>query len=190
MKSFPEFLNERWNEFLLEDSTHLGLESTEIYISFLSIDWRETYAMLLSQHKEEGRNGYMVAGDVVHELFQSFMGVEFSEIPIRARIGDIIFRGRIDYYYPYELVPVEIKTSKSLPEYPYEKHISQLTAYMKILEAEYGYLMYISRNSLSYRVFKIPFSEVRWRMIYQSTKIALYLYNEQLAGGGTLWQRD
>jgi len=106
-----------------------------------------------------------LSGDAAHTLLQEVLRGEGWATEVEARLEvdvdgrKIMLRGRADGYKNGEVL--EFKTTNDLPSQPYESHVRQLGAYMILLNAGRGYLIYISRRDGKYRIFSISREEAR-----------------------------
>lgn len=69
---------------------------------------------------------------------------------------------------------LELKTCNYPPNNPLNSHVMQLNAYLTMFEREYGYLVYVSRNNIEKRIFRIDFNEELWN---KTVDRAITLYN-------------
>ncbi len=101
-----------------------------------------------------------VLGAELHTLLEDVMRREGYEVEVSVAIevGDFKLVGRADAV-KYDdngcaTEVVEIKTSNGVKEHALESHTLQLQAYMTILGAKCGYIVYIDRASGRVKVFK------------------------------------
>ena len=118
-------------------------------------------------------------GDAVHDYWEKKIIEKFggeAEKELRVDLGDIVVRGRCDVLDSRNVV-WELKSASELPDEPYEEHVMQLNFYIKHLNAKYGVLLYIKKNTNSIRGFKVEFDPRKyeealeiWRYVYYSQK--------------------
>jgi len=102
-------------------------------------------------------NALKLLGDSLHNAFQEVLRREGYEVEYEVGIQLPQFKlvGHIDAYHPDKGIVLEFKTTNNIPEQPYETHLKQASIYKELVNAKYGYLIYISRNDGKVRVFKI-----------------------------------
>jgi len=107
-----------------------------------------------------------LSGDSIHQLIQEVLRSEgwLTEVEARLEIVSdggqkILLRGRADAVRGNEVL--EFKSTKALPDRPYDSHKRQLGAYMILLGAERGYIIYISREDGRYRIFEVSREEAK-----------------------------
>ena len=108
-------------------------------------------------------NIVMMIGNGVHEKLQELLAGRgwLSEVEARYRVKDFWLVGHADLYHPDGQVVVELKTVGKAPEQPYRSHLVQLNAYLYMLKARQGYLVYIARNG-DVRVHKHSLDKKLW----------------------------
>ena len=117
-----------------------------------------------------------VLGSEVHTLLQDAMKEEGYDIEVKVRIELDQFKlvGRVDAVKYDEkgnaLEAIEIKTSNGLKEHALDSHKLQLQAYLQILHAKCGYLVYIDRASGRVKVFKIRPDKYALRTVIERAK--------------------
>jgi len=86
-----------------------------------------------------------------------------SEIPIKIEEQDFLVSGRIDNLILVKIenkkILVEVKSTKFLPEKPYESHIMQLQLYLHATWNKNGALLYIQKDNLKSKWFDIVYDE-------------------------------
>jgi len=122
-------------------------------------------------------NALKLLGDSLHNAFQEVLRREGYEIEYEVGIQLPQFKlvGHIDAYHPEKLILLEFKTTNNIPEEPYETHLKQASIYKELVNAKYGYIVYISRNDGRVRVFKVNNSKgiIKWaveraKQLYES----------------------
>ncbi len=113
-------------------------------------------------------NVVMLIGNGVHEKLQELLASRgwLAEVEARYRIKDFWLVGHADLYHPDEQLVVELKTTNKAPEEPYRSHLIQLNAYLYMLRARRGYIVYIARNG-EVKVYKHRFDKSLWRQTIQ-----------------------
>ena len=78
------------------------------------------------------------------------------EVPFEYYVrDDVKIRGRVDGVAVDHVL--ELKTVFRFPEEPYPHHVAQVSVYMRAMGKDTAYILYVSRNDLSRRVFEVPF---------------------------------
>lgn len=105
-------------------------------------------------------------GDLVHEYIQRIVQDATDaevEVPIRQLVDPergIEIHGRIDILH--EGVPYELKSSARIPSGPYAHHVAQLNAYLKMLDRDVGYLVYVEKNTFDIAQFEVRRNDYLW----------------------------
>ena len=114
-------------------------------------------------------------GDLAHEFVQQVLqdtyGAE-AEVPIRQVVDDtrgIELHGRIDVLH--EGVPYELKSAARLPDSPYDHHVAQINAYLNLLGADEGYLVYVEKNSFEIAQFPVRRDADLWRRCLEKIRL-------------------
>ena len=109
-------------------------------------------------------NVVMLIGDGVHEKLQGLLAKDgwLAEVEARYRIKDFWLVGHADLYHPDEQLVVELKITNKAPENPYKNHLMQLNAYLYMLRARKGHIVYIDRGG-SIKVHDTSFDKHLWR---------------------------
>lgn len=103
---------------------------------------------------------YFLIGNLFHDFFEKEILKEYScEQKIEYDLGELKIIGKADAYNETEVI--DLKTCKDTKYIyaPKEGDIIQLNIYMKILGLKDGRLIYIGKNDLSIKDFKIKFNE-------------------------------
>jgi len=110
-----------------------------------------------------------VLGSELHNLLQDVLREEGWETEVRVALdlGGFRLVGRVDAVK--DGIVLELKTSNGLHD-PYRSHILQLQAYLTILHARVGYLIYIDRASGRPRVHKVVPSKTTLREVIKRAK--------------------
>ena len=118
-----------------------------------------------------------VLGSEIHALLQDAMREEGweTEVSVAIDVGNLRLVGRADAVR-YDgngraIEVIEIKTSNGLKEAALDSHVLQLQAYMTILGAKHGYIVYIDRASGRVRVFKVRPDKRALREVIQRAKV-------------------
>ena len=96
-----------------------------------------------------------VVGNDVHAMLQGVLQNDGwdTEVSISLPLRDFILVGRVDAVRDGEIL--EFKTAEEVPERPYRSHELQVQAYMNIVHAKRGYLIYLSRTTGKVKVFAV-----------------------------------
>ena len=103
-------------------------------------------------------------GDAVHEYWERKIIEKFGgerEKEIRADLGNITVRGRCDVMDARNVV-WELKSASELPSSPYPEHVMQVMFYIKHINAKYGILLYIKKNTNALHGFRIDFDPAKY----------------------------
>lgn len=107
---------------------------------------------------------FVNAGIIYHDfVLQAYreMGYEV-EVPFSLRIApDIVVKGRVDALGFGHVV--EVKTTRRLPDEPYENHKLQVTLYMRALGVKRALFHYITRNDFTSRFFDFYYDSSYYR---------------------------
>ena len=102
-------------------------------------------------------NALKLLGDSIHAAFQEVLrreGFE-TEFEVGLQLPNFKLVGHIDAYHPDKGLVLEFKTVNKIPETPYEYHKLQTLIYKQLVNAKHSYIIYISRNDGSVKVFKV-----------------------------------
>ena len=107
-------------------------------------------------------------GEGVHTALQRYLHEKYgwsyeveARMPIEDEYGEFELVGHADLLSPDNEV-VEVKTTSKIPDEPYRSHVMQLNAYMYMLKAKAGYVLYIEKGGGRIRVFPVQFSKKLW----------------------------
>jgi len=155
----------RWIERAVSLRTRTFL-SNEISVSEASSPClRRSYYKRNSLIRDVNQEFIAMAGDTVHSILQEILREEgwATEVDVRLEVedsgGKILLRGRADACKDGKVL--EIKSVGRLPDRPHDSHKRQLGAYMALLGAERGYIIYISREDGRQRIFEVLREEAR-----------------------------
>ncbi len=111
-----------------------------------------------------------VLGTEVHTLLQDVLKEEGwdIEVGVSLNLGEFKLVGRVDAVKGDEVI--EIKTSNGLKDRALESHVLQLQAYMAVLHAKHGYIVYIDRASGRVRVFRVRPDRYALRIVIKRAK--------------------
>ncbi|MEM2174408.1 MAG: Dna2/Cas4 domain-containing protein [Candidatus Micrarchaeia archaeon] len=111
------------------------------------------------------------AGNMLHEFITKVIKSERnpevellkSEVPIEIKQNNFLISGRIDDLILVKIMDkealVEVKSCKEVPIAPKLIHLQQLQLYMYATRIYDGYLVYIERNSLKSKTFKVNYNQ-------------------------------
>lgn len=97
----------------------------------------EKWPITVRKRLDQGIQVHNILGRILKERFN--FELEKHIILKSPRLGFEI-HGRIDAYNQF---PIEIKGKTSIPKFPFDYHLAQLTIYMRWAESEWGYLYYV-----------------------------------------------
>jgi CRISPR-associated exonuclease Cas4 len=113
-----------------------------------------------------------LAGTDMHVMLQSVLSGEGwdVEVSVALPLSDYGFTlvGRVDAVRDGEVI--EFKTSSEVPEQPYRSHELQVQAYMQVLNARRGYIIYLSRTSGRVKVFLVRPDKQALRQVIQRAR--------------------
>lgn len=126
---------------------------------------RWAYLSRRRQPKPTGYEALLHLGNALHEIIESELRREGYETEVRVALNldGVKIVGRADAV-KYEVTPLaeevavdvlELKTVDGVPEKPREHHVMQLQAYLNILGAEEGHIVYVDRAKGRIKVFKV-----------------------------------
>ncbi len=166
---------------LVSDDPFHTYEVGEYYPHMLGLCPRKAYyEYVYGPRLSERGVRYVNLGITLHDfILKGFAERGYMvEVPFEFRVNDEVrIRGRIDGLSVDHVL--ELKTTAYLPKKPREHHIAQVSLYMRATGRSRAYLLYVSRNDLSRRVFEVPFDEAAFnRAILSALKI-----HEALKGG-------
>jgi len=117
-----------------------------------------------------------VLGSEVHAMIQDILKEEGwdVEVKVRLHLGEFELHGRADAV-KYDgngraLEVIELKTSNGMKKAALDSHVLQLQAYMEVLHAKHGYIIYIDRASGRVKVFKVKPDKYALREVIQRAK--------------------
>ncbi len=109
----------------------------------------------------------MAIGSGLHRVLQEVLESDgwIAEYRVERSIKNL-FRlvGHIDLYHPEHGAVVEIKTVSAIPERPYPQHVMQLNAYLAMVRARRGFLVYVARDG-RIEVFRHSFDPDYYRSV-------------------------
>jgi len=164
-----------WFRKLLESSQRLFHSNDVIHVSEVSGCLRKAYYTRRTPMKAADTvHVIMTIGNGVHQQLQQYLVSQGwrSEVEVIWNFKKFRLTGHIDLYHPKENIVVELKTINKKPGKPYQNHLIQLNAYMKMINAAKGYLVYIARDG-HVKVFRHRFDKQLWS---QTIKRAFYLW--------------
>lgn len=153
-------LDDYLRRLVSEDSFHT-YEVGEYYPHMLGLCPRKGYYDYVYGPRLSDRGvRYVNLGITLHDfILRGFAERGYRiEVPFEFRVNDEVrIRGRIDGVSIDHVL--ELKTTSRLPKEPYPHHVAQVSLYMRALDRQRAYILYVSRNDLSRRVFEVPFDE-------------------------------
>ena len=111
------------------------------------------------------------AGNILHDFIAKVLKSEknpevellMNEVPIEIKKDDFTIFGKIDDLILIRIgdrkALVEVKSCKELPESPKMMNIQQIQLYMDSIKVYEGYLLYVEKNTLKTRAFKINYNK-------------------------------
>jgi CRISPR-associated exonuclease Cas4 len=111
------------------------------------------------------------AGNILHDFIAKVLKSErnpevellMAEVPIEIKNEEYVISGRIDDLILIKVgdrkALVEVKSCKELPNSPKMANIQQIQLYMHSTSIYEGYLLYVEKNTLKTRSFKINYNE-------------------------------
>ncbi len=130
-------------------------------------------------------------GDLVHEYLQNIVQERYpdaqAEVPIRQEVDEVRhveIHGRIDLLH--DGVPYEFKTTSRPPSAPQPHHVVQLNTYLRMLDQDIGYLVYVEKNTMSIAQFKIRRDDCLYDLTIAKT-IAVHDAVERYNDGDDSW---
>ncbi len=111
-------------------------------------------------------------GNGVHEALQAYLAGQgwLSEVEAYADLGGFKLAGHADLYHPENSIVVELKTASKTPESPYRSHVMQLNAYLYMLRAKHGYVVYIKKKDGLVRVYRHQWDPELWRLLVERAR--------------------
>lgn len=124
------------------------------------------------------------AGEEIHQQMKDAILVEYPDAEFEkaceTTIGKYKILGHVDVVIPDKFA-VEIKSTSWPKKEADEFHIQQLNAYLVLLNLPFGYLVYVTKNTLIPVQFKIMKNEQLWKTtIARATKLHNYLTTKKL----------
>ena len=109
-------------------------------------------------------------GSELHIMIQDVLRDEGwdVEVSLGIDVGEFKLVGRVDAVKGDEVI--ELKTTNGVREYALESHMLQLQAYMTLLHAKRGYLIYIDRASGRVKVFEARPNKYALRRVIERAK--------------------
>jgi len=163
-----------WEEHILgeERSIDLAVDSAiydflakrkkvyaEIQVTDLCYCVRRAYYEKTLGRQSNNSNWSLYVGILVHDtLLQhlaDMLGAEAEVLTVEVFniYGELVkVYGMCDILH--ENYIIELKTTKYIPQEPKYSHLMQLEAYLRFFKRDYGYLLYIERDSGKRRIFK------------------------------------
>ncbi len=147
----------KWLLEAVKYEARVDLDPNVIHVSEVSGCLRKAYYARTRAITISPSNALKLLGNSIHRAIQSVLEKKgyTTEYQVSVKFGDIRLVGTIDVYDLENNIPLEIKTTSKPPEEPYPNHVMQLQTYINLLRADYGYLIYISRNNGKVKVFKL-----------------------------------
>ena len=107
---------------------------------------------------------YFLLGDIFHEFFLKHLFQDYiCEQEISYDCGDFKIVGRADAYNAEEVIDLKTCKDANYIFEPKPENVVQINIYMRILELNKGRLIYIGKNNLSIKEFKIKYDEDLFR---------------------------
>jgi len=142
-----------------DDAVHVG----EVCGCLRKAYYNRKYGSLDLRHYAETKYVILGLGLSTHAVLEEVlreMGFE-TERQVERRLtlgeGNVTIAGTPDAFNGEAVI--EIKTTKRIPERPYEHHLMQLNAYLWMLDCYRGYIVYIDKSKGYVKVFEHRFSE-------------------------------
>jgi len=164
-----------WFKKLIERTSRVVYDSNAIHVSEVSGCLRKAfYERKTVRPTLDVRNVIMAIGNGVHWQLQELLKEEGwkSEVKTEWDLKKFKLIGHIDLFNPEENIVLELKTIGRVPERPYLPHLRQINAYLIMIKARKGYLVYIGKNG-AIRVFDVKFDRKLWR---KTIKRAFHLW--------------
>lgn len=165
-----------WFRRILEANQRIFHDSSVIHVSEVTTCLRKSWYTRKSPVKATDTvNIIMSIGNGVHSLLQEYLASKGwkSEVKVEWNFKKFKLVGHIDLYHPEENIVIELKTTGKKPGKPYHSHVMQLNAYLRMISADKGYIIYISRDG-HVKVFQHNFSKRLWD---KTIKRAFYLWH-------------
>ena len=131
-------------------------DSSEIYVSEASSPClRMHYYNRTVKRLPSPSEALKTLGSEAHRLLQEELRLEGwdVEVSIEKPLDGFVLKGRVDALK--DNVVLELKTVNGLPSQPYDSHVMQLQAYLALMHARKGFLVYMDRASGRISVFKV-----------------------------------
>ncbi len=112
-------------------------------------------------------------GNGLHEALQDYLtrrGWQ-AEVELSVDAGGFRITGHADLYDPGRNIVVELKTASRLPDKPYRSHLTQLNAYLFMLRARVGFVVYIGKRDGFVRLFRHEWDPQLWRRLLERARI-------------------
>ena len=165
-----------WFRKALEIHQRIFHDNNVIHVSEVTGCLRKSwYARKFPVKTIDTVNIIMSIGNGVHSLLQEYLASEGWKSEVRVEWNFRKFRlvGHIDLYHPENNIVIELKTTSKKPKEPYPSHLMQLNAYLRMISADKGYIVYVSRDG-HVKVFQHSFSKQLWS---QTIKRAFRLWH-------------
>lgn len=165
-----------WFREILEASQRLFYSNNTIHVSEVTGCLRKAYYTRRSPMKPADIVYVVMSiGNGIHRQLQEYLMDKGwrSEVEVEWNFKKFKLVGHIDLYHPREDIVVEIKTTSKKPDKPYQNHLMQLNAYLRMINASKGYIIYIARDG-NIKVFSHNFNKQLWK---QTIKRAFYLWH-------------
>jgi len=157
------------------EAQYRGFRPNVIYVTEASQCLRKSFYDRKSMRPIlDVRNVILTFGNGVHYQLQKLLEGEgwSSEVEASWDLGRFKLVGHADLYHPRENVVLEVKTVGKVPSKPYNQHVTQLNAYLSMLKAGKGYIIYIGRDG-QVKVYNVKPDKKLWS---QTIKRAFKLY--------------
>lgn len=135
---------------------------------------RKIFYSFMNKKPSTGASGTFKIGDLLHEFIQDVMGksskISYKKVEAERTImiwtPEFNISGKIDVYGIKEDGSRDVYELKSRsPVYwdkftkPYDTHIAQLQMYLLAERVDYGHLIYMNKNNLDLKIFKVDRDE-------------------------------
>ena len=138
-------------------------------------------------------------GNIIHVFIQEKLKEKYGdlvkvEVPVEKsfEVYNIKVRGRVDVLFNEKYI-IELKTTNNLKKWnselriheemkaPYDDHVLQLMLYLGMLKLKHGYIVYVEKNTLKTKTFRVDFNlDVYEKAITRIVELHNYLVNDKL----------
>ncbi len=175
VSKYKTFLDKYLMDKMNDKEEHV-LKHNEYFASQLSISWKVIRAKRFISDIDLETARIFEIGNILHEFIQKEL-FNTEDYEIEKRIEKTIklpekvrIRGRMDIFDKYSNEVIELKTVSELPSFPNETHLAQLHFYMFATKVNTGYIIYINKNNLEFREFRILFSKNYWKKVLEAVR--------------------